>query len=175
MVWGIQTFMCFICAEDCELLEFVLELLLLKKDQLLNMPLEAAELEFDELEDDDHEDEPDLFEDEDELLRPWEAEFLFELILMPTEKTTQLALLAETQAHMEKFLKMLLKLLLLMMWVLMFNWFAKALYRLYKDVYNGRAILLSRQKTRVQLKAVNAAAGSILCFNNLTRFFRNYE
>ena len=27
---------------------------------------------------------------------------------MPTEKTTQLALLAETQAHMEKILKMLL-------------------------------------------------------------------
>jgi len=119
--------MCFIwCAEDCEL-EFVLELLLLKKDQPLNMPPEAAELEFDELEDDqDDDDVPDLFEVEDEVLRPWEAEFLLELILMPTENTTQLALLAETQAHMEK---LLLKLLLLMSLVLMFNWFAKALYK----------------------------------------------
>jgi len=85
--------MCFMwCAEDCEL-EFVLELLLLKKDQPLNMPPEAAELELDELEDDqDDDDVPDLFEVEDEVLRPWEAEFLLELIVMPTEKTTQLAL-----------------------------------------------------------------------------------
>jgi len=52
-------------------LEFVLELLLLKKDQPLNMPPEAAELEFDELEDDqDDDDVPDLFEVEDEVLRP---------------------------------------------------------------------------------------------------------
>lgn len=130
IVWGIHTFMCFIwCAEDCEL-EFVLELLLLKNDHPLNMPEpEAPELEFDELEDDDHAEEPDLFEVEDEVLRPWEAEFLLELILMPTEKTTQLALLAETQAHMEKILKMLLKLLLLIKWMLMFNWFANAGYK----------------------------------------------
>jgi len=130
MVWGIQTFMCFIwCAEDDFELEFELESLLVKKDQPLKLPPEAAEFEFVELEDDDHDDEPDLFEDEDEVLRPWEAEFLLELILMPTEKTTQLAFEAETQAHMEKLLKMLLKLLLLMSLVLMFNWFAKALYK----------------------------------------------
>jgi len=64
------------------------------------MPFEDPDELFDELELDDHEDDPDLFEVEDEVFMPWEAEFLFELILMPTEKTTQLALLAETQAHM---------------------------------------------------------------------------
>lgn len=73
---------------------------MLKKDQPLNMPFEDPDELFDELELDDHEDDPDLFEVEDEVFMPWEAEFLFELILMPTEKTTQLALLAETQAHM---------------------------------------------------------------------------
>lgn len=105
-------------------MEFVLELLLLKNDHPLNMPeLEVPELEFVELEEDDHADDPDLFEVEDEVLRPWEAEVLLELMLMPTEKTTQLALLAETQAHMEKILKMLLKLLLLLLTLsmLMFN------------------------------------------------------
>ena len=62
--------MCFIwCAEDCEL-ELVLELLLLKKDQPLNMPFEDPDELFDELELDDHEDDPDLFEVEDEVFMP---------------------------------------------------------------------------------------------------------
>ena len=82
MVWGIQTFMCFIWTEDVlEAVEVADELLLLlKKDQPFIIPPEAdPELEVDEPDPDV----PYLFEAEDEVLPIEFDEFLLlELILL---------------------------------------------------------------------------------------------
>lgn len=84
MVWGIQTFMCFIWAEDVlEAVEVAEELLLLlKKDQPFIIPPEAdPEPGVDEPDPDV----PYLFEVEDEVLCPlpiFDEFLLLELILL---------------------------------------------------------------------------------------------
>lgn len=82
MVWGIQTFMCFIWAEDVlEAVEVAEELLLLlKKDQPFIIPPEAdPEPEFDE-----PDPVPYLFEVVDEVFNPliFDEFLLLELILL---------------------------------------------------------------------------------------------